>query len=370
MSTLKLKEIVAAIPQTTEEEVAVEKVKTVEEAVPQAVNQEFETKISGSNPGSLERTFLKGIQSMFRESNATEALIGSAIAGIFGGSEAGAAAVPIGLKLGEGRIQNQARLEQIEALSTRKGGTPGKFQQAVDIVDSRSGNPAVFNPNTGQYQDATGNPIPFEFLKNIRDTRVGISKESLDFRKDIGVKNLEERIKNREFREEEARDLGATQLKEVINADIAISQTDDMLSAFEDPIIGPVAGRVQSMVQLWTGQSDPKFTALKTKADLLLQSYGRAISGTAMSKEERAILRATLPSVNDSPQNFKVKAQEFRAQLTRIKEANLKNPERLQGRGPGIAGMLEGKNKQAYDWAISNPDDPRSAAILKKLGVK
>jgi hypothetical protein len=32
--------------------------------------------------------------------------------------------------------------------------------------------------------------------------------------------------------------------------------------------------------------------------------------------------------------------------------------------------ILTGQDKQAYDWAKSNPTDPRSTAILNKLGVE
>lgn len=36
--------------------------------------------------------------------------------------------------------------------------------------------------------------------------------------------------------------------------------------------------------------------------------------------------------------------------------------------GEGSNNELTGRDKEAYDWAIANPNDPRSAQILKKLG--
>jgi len=32
--------------------------------------------------------------------------------------------------------------------------------------------------------------------------------------------------------------------------------------------------------------------------------------------------------------------------------------------------QLTGKDREAYDWATSNPTDPRAIAILEKLGAK
>jgi hypothetical protein len=44
-----------------------------------------------------------------------------------------------------------------------------------------------------------------------------------------------------------------------------------------------------------------------------------------------------------------------------------KGSEQQQGRD---APKLTGQDKQAYDWAVSNPNDPRSQAILQRLGVQ
>ena len=361
-------------PSVNEMELAEQAAEDLDTNVVKAIDTTYAQKEAETNPGSLERTFLKSLKSMFNQTSGIEAAGAAVIASMFGGSEAGAAAFGIGQKLGQDRIgnlQRGAQLEiQAEMVDARKNrtGAAGKFQKAEDTVDARNGDTLVFNPNSGTFQNTEGKAVPSKYIKNLRDVRTGISRDSLGLRDVLGRGNLSERVKGREFKEVEAQDLGAAQLKDVINADVSISQTKDLMSNFKDPVIGPVLGRAQTMAEAWTGKSDPKFTKLKTQTELVLQSYGKFISGTAMSDQEKVRLERTLPSVNDSPQNFQIKAREFDRQAKNIKNKTLGAAKKYQGRGPGVE--LEGRDKQLLDWANKNPNDPRAKAVKAKLGVQ
>lgn len=331
----------AATP--TQEQVAEQLVIGVEEDVLKAGNEVLAEGMATSNPGSFKRKQIESLKSFFDSPVSYGAVVGQALAGIVGGSQAGAAATPIAM--GFNQMANQRYMQNktldmqqklLEQRQDNQQSNRSNLQATQDVIDVRTNESLSYDKRLGKYINQEGTPVPTQFQRNLkidreerldknqakslsqRDTSISITKEALDFRK------------------EESKDLSAKQQETIQNAEVAIDQTKELLTSFKDPVIGPVVGRAQTMAQVWTGRSDPAFTRLKTQTDLLLQAYGKAMSGTAMSDNERARLEKTLPSVNDSPQNFKIKAEEFEKQLKRIKSVTIETSSKYQGRGPGV----------------------------------
>ena len=79
------------------------------------------------------------------------------------------------------------------------------------------------------------------------------------------------------------------------------------------------------------------------------------------SDRDQMLYRQMAAQIGDST----VPARIRKAALETLQELNEKYKEEATPKQE-----LTGVDKQAYNWAKSNPDDPRSSQILKKLGVK
>lgn len=91
----------------------------LEEDTQVAVKDTLDAEKADSNPGSLKRSFLDSISSMFANSSATEALVGGLVATAFGGVEAGAEGFKIGQEFGKQRIDQRNKNLELD-LKKRK----------------------------------------------------------------------------------------------------------------------------------------------------------------------------------------------------------------------------------------------------------
>lgn len=325
-----------------------EEQKIVEQQVGQDIVKEEIEKNPDAQKGSLKSKFLEALTYMAPQ------IGGALIGGIIGGAKGVEAGYQTGTGIRKQLDEQSNQMTRLDIERARLNQANMRFNQvsrADDVLDTRTGE-TLFSTRTGQMINQKGEVVDPKYQRSLKaelreqgNQRIDIAQANTQLRESLGYANIGERIKSREFREQEAQDLGAAQLKEVVNAETAINQTRVVMSQLEGPTIGPIAGRVQSMAQVWTGKSDPEFTKLKTNTELLLQNYGKAISGTAMSDNERKRIEETLPSIKDSPKVFMIKAKEFERQLQNIRDTNLRASKKYQGRGMGVP-SLEDKKKR------------------------
>lgn len=113
---------------------------------------------------------------------------------------------------------------------------------------------------------------------------------------------------------------------------------------------------------------DPNQAGLAASLNALVNTYARAINPrgvpTVSDKNHAREVIHNAMSQGQFAEVFNVMQQEMQASQAAPKEARSK----LFSKETKTE--LTGENKTAYDWAKSNPSDPRSAKILEKLGVK
>jgi hypothetical protein len=133
---------------------------------------------------------------------------------------------------------------------------------------------------------------------------------------------------------------------------------------------GPVAD-IRNQMAGKAGINDPNVTALRTEILDTLASKIKALSGTAASEAEVKRLAVTLPQVSDNDEVFNRQLEDA---MNRVKEAEQLRMESYKKQGKNVESFqapttIQSKDQKALDWAKANPNDPRSAAILKKLGM-
>lgn len=125
-----------------------------------------------------------------------------------------------------------------------------------------------------------------------------------------------------------------------------------------------------------SGTSDPDLAAWGAANFSLVNTYVRAIAPTGVppeSSREHALKMLNTAMGHDA---YKRVIKQMDIEM----EAALKSPEQVkekfrtmyggaEGEKP-IKTELSGADQQALDWAKNNPNDPRAAAIKKKLGVE
>lgn len=335
----------------------------IETDVKQATQKTFTDAREESNAGSLQRTFIDAMSSLFNNSSATEALVGGVIATAFGGSEAGAKAIPIGMSLGKDRVDGNMQRE----LAALRQGSTTTFSSPASFVD-KQGNPVLFNRRTGKYY-VGDREIPASEVRNLtaeesaRKTRQG--DRSRDQR-DEALGQSEKRIGQAERRLEhtiqEAEDLSPKQFEQVTAARQGIEATNYILSLVKNSNIGPVLGRARNVAE-FMGMNNPEFTALKQQIGLTLATYQRSMSGLAVTDAERATLEKLLPNTADTWAQFQTKAEGFKKELNRIERRVLDDAKLLQGRGKGFS--TSNKERKIKDAKSSGQEtiirrDPRT----------
>lgn len=150
MARVKGKLFEMELPDITPLEELVSVEKEVEDTATTAISNTLAQETAASNPGSLKRSFLDNLQTMFTKSTATEAVIGSVIASAFGGSEAGAEAFKIGRELGSERVKNDMTREALNLKRTQQSLDDSSFQTYGYLVD-KDGNQVKVHKRTGKY---------------------------------------------------------------------------------------------------------------------------------------------------------------------------------------------------------------------------
>lgn len=157
----------------------------VEKVANKGITDTLTQETANSNPGSLKRNFLDNLKTMFTQSSATEAVIGSVIASAFGGSEAGAAAFDIGRQLGQERIQNKAQQDLLNIRRQQQVRDDGAFQVYGYLVDT-DGNQVKVQKRTGKFF-VGDKEIPANQVLNLNiaehQRKLKSSKENLEQRK-------------------------------------------------------------------------------------------------------------------------------------------------------------------------------------------
>lgn len=102
------------------------------------------------------------------------------------------------------------------------------------------------------------------------------------------------------------------------------------------------------------------------QGDAFLKAFESLKGGGAITEIEGQKATQALNRMNEtvSESEFDAAAKDFISEVNRFKEIAAQKAGKAPEKG------LTGQDKQAYDWAKSNPNDPRSAQILNKLGAQ
>lgn len=101
----------------------------------------------------------------------------------------------------------------------------------------------------------------------------------------------------------------------------------------------------------------------------------RKESGAVIGDAEMAVeKRKYFPVIGDSQETIEQKAEARRIATQGMIEGSGRKEDDIykiieKSRKKDTPKGLKGKDKQAYEWAKANPDDPRAAQIMKKLGM-
>ena len=126
------------------------------------------------------------------------------------------------------------------------------------------------------------------------------------------------------------------------------------------------------------GQTVGSFFGTKTQAErdkieqtrpLLMTTIMQAMGLSAKQLDSNAELKLWLSSATDPTKSLEANREALN-ELERLLTGGGKGAGASAGAGAGAGGGLSPKDKQALDWANSNPKDPRAAKIKQRLGVK
>ena len=132
------------------------------------------------------------------------------------------------------------------------------------------------------------------------------------------------------------------QLKDMNNVELSIDRIEELR---KETNTGPLAGRVQSLAQ-WADAAPESFNKMKSQTASTLSNYVKSISGAQVAEPEAIRLQAVIPSINDAPEVFKDKLEEFK----RIVQMNKKAFAQAIATGQplkigAIKGLLEAEKK-------------------------
>lgn len=145
-------------------------------------------------------------------------------------------------------------------------------------------------------------------------------------------------------------------------------------------IFGPIQGMISS-----SNPYDKTAQTVDAQMRASAQSFGRYMEGGVLRKEDEEKYRKMFPSLSDTPAVAKNKLDIVNKLLVDKQNADVKA---LKTQGYDVSGFglldnaklpdvltgagkksLSPQDQKAFDWAQQNPSDPRSKAILQKLGM-
>ena len=171
-----------------------------------------------------------------------------------------------------------------------------------------------------------------------------LRKEALDLEKGAEKRRTEGLELNRDkfgFSKQQASQLSGKQaekLEDILKVEASVDRIDELRASVAT---GPLAGRIQTFGQ-WADLAPESFTKMKSQTTATLADYVKSISGAQVSVEEAKRLQAIIPSVNDAPDVFKAKLEEFTSIVQRNKKAFA---ESIRTGQPLKAGTVAGLDK-------------------------
>jgi hypothetical protein len=195
-----------------------------------------------------------------------------------------------------------------------------------------------------------------------------ILRAKSDFEKLQGLPRVESAFANREVKTNLVRNT----IKE------AIPEVGVTTAGLGGSVMGRVSGTaaVDLQKKIDTIKANIGFDELQNMRDS--SPTGGALGQVAV--QELNFLQATLGSLDreQSPAELRKRLEQIDGVLKRYQESRREAFKKDYGRYPTPAEQPEaapptgvsGVDKQALDWANSNPNDPRSAAIKQRLGVR
>jgi hypothetical protein len=231
-------------------------------------------------------------------------IIGGAIGGVEGYEEAG--------KLRDSYIDYKQDMAQLALQQT-----PNVRAAQQSEFLTQSGAPAVFNPNTGKYQDPNGNVVEASSLVSGKDMR---QKESL-VRADQRIQLAHDKFAIDLQKENQLTGAQQTKLAEL---DTTILSGGKLQEAFGNVETGPVIGRYNSMLEYFDSAT-PEATKLKAHATNLRLFYQRAMSGLQVNEKEMEMIANVIPDQNDAPTVFAAKLEVFNELTSLNKQAFLES---------------------------------------------
>lgn len=146
----------------SQEQVAEDISDNVLDGTAEAINTTETEFKNNTAPGSLKRKWVEAMSFMAKQPVSYGAIAGSALAGIFGGSQAGAASIPTAMKFQELQNKNynaeQDRMLKLAQMEQEKA-IKGENVQAPSSFSTKEGNPVVFDRKTGKFYSDFANKV-------------------------------------------------------------------------------------------------------------------------------------------------------------------------------------------------------------------
>lgn len=142
----------------------------------------------------------------------------------------------------------------------------------------------------------------------------------------------------------------------------AFESYNTAMSGLEQGLSGTSTGYIQGKLPTFTAKQQIAEGAISAMAPILKDLFRASGEGTFTDYDQKLLLQM-IPTRSDEPEARAAKINNINA-IVSAKLGLAGDPQQAEEK------KFTGQDKQAYDWARSNPDDPRAAAILKKLGVQ
>ena len=174
----------------------------------------------------------------------------------------------------------------------------------------------------------------------------------------------------------EGKMLPASEVSGLSELPVAEDQVNKLVDTFGRLNMGGMSGRASGAVTDIMGLRFTDAAEYNAAAKLAMQAAGKIMEGGKLAAGDEAKYAAMLPRPGDSQAVVEQKATGLKAFL---RDLATRRAQAFKASGykvddsliPGAAQAApQDENAKALAWANSNPNDPRSAAIKARLGVK
>lgn len=248
---------------------------------------------NNNNKPSVTNSFLEALTFMIPTA------LGAGVGAVIDGGEGAVAGAEYAGNLQKSFIdyktkQQELRNKQLTIENNLKA-KPKTIQQS-GFIDKNTGEPAIFDPNTGIYKTSSG--------------RV------------ISSKDLKEGVQGRfEAKAAEVSDKQQDAIKAVSETSNAIKRIKELKPKVNT---GAFISPYQSSKEVF-GLADKEFTELKTEVKSVSNNYIKAITGAQMSEAEAERLMAVIPQIDDDDNVFNTKLETFEKIINANKDALLES---------------------------------------------